>query len=68
MKLISWQRCGGFTVGSGKSKNNGNGNRNGNGNGNGNLLITLTCSALVARSTSALEVAVPLNSATILNK
>ena len=34
--------------------------------GNGNLLVTLTRSAVVARSTSALKVA--LNSATILNK
>ena len=34
--------------------------------GNGNSLITLTRSAVVARSTSGLDVA--LNSATVLNK
>ena len=44
--------------GSGKTRNNGNGN--GNGNGNANSLVTLTHSAVVVRSTSALEVGSPL--------
>ena len=51
----------------GKTRNDGNGNRNGiewNGNRNGNecanSLVILTHSAVVARSTSALEIAVPI--------
>ena len=43
-----------------------NGNGNGNENGTAFILITLTRSAVVAHSANALEVAVPLNSATIL--
>ena len=52
--------------GSGKTRNDGNGNGNGSGNGNGNgngnadSLVTPACSAVVARSTSALKVAVPI--------
>ena len=42
--------------GSGKTRNDGNGN----GNGNANSLVTLTRSAIVVRSTSALEVGSPL--------
>ena len=38
---------------------NGNGNGIGNRNGNENSLVTLAHSAVVARSTRALEVAVP---------
>ena len=63
--------------GSGKTRNDGNGNGNGNGTGNGNgngngnrnSLITLACSAIVARTTimpSKLQSL--LNSATVLNK
>ena len=46
-------------TGSGKARNDENGNGKGNGNVNGNSLVTLTHSAVVAHSASALEVAVP---------
>ena len=52
----------------GNKKENGNGN--GNCNGNGKSLVTLTHRAVVARSTSALQLWLqsPLNSANILYK
>ena len=49
-------------TGSGKVRTD----ENGNGNGNRNSLVTLARSAVVAHSTSALEVA--LNSTTVLNR
>ena len=46
-------------TGSGKTRNDGNGNGKGNGNVDGNSLVTLTHSAVVAHSASALKVPVP---------